>query len=153
MFSNDQILTALKKVIHPEKGKDIVTLGMVSEIVSGEDGISLVVEPEKSNDPFISSVKSTIVKSLKEAFGPDTVISDIKVRLKLIVGKQQVRSDNFLPGVQNIIAVSSGKGGVGKTTVAVNLAEKMGVSLLGQIPIVQSKCESSNKGHPVALED
>ena len=53
MFTRTQILTALRKVIHPEKGKDIVTLGMVTGIDSGENGISLIIEPEKSNDPFI----------------------------------------------------------------------------------------------------
>ncbi len=40
-------------------------MGMISEIESGENGISLTTTPEKSNDPFISSIKSTIVKTLK----------------------------------------------------------------------------------------
>ena len=66
MHKKEDILKALRMVSHPEKGKDIVTLGMVGDITETPEGITIVLVPEKSNDPFLTSIKSNCVRAVKE---------------------------------------------------------------------------------------
>lgn len=115
------VTSALSKVIHPEKGKDIVSLGMVEDDIriSG-NRISFSLLFERPNDPMVSTIKRLCVESIKANVGQEAEIEgNIYVKIKQ---RQQAEEAPVLPDVKHVIAVASGKGGVGKSTVTSNLA-------------------------------
>ena len=120
-FYPAQVIQALKRVIHPEKGIDIVEMGMLEDDIriSG-NRVSFSLLFDRPNDPLISIIKQRATAAIKEEMGPDVEINDnifIKIRQRPKAPEKPI-----LPGVKNVIAVASGKGGVGKSTVTANLA-------------------------------
>lgn len=121
MPSKEQIINALKDVIDPELGRDIVTLGMVRdvEVSGGEVKIKIVLTTPAC------PLKNIIKKSTEDRILSIEGVTSVKVELGSDVPSSKERSDR-LPGVRNILAIGSGKGGVGKSTVSVNLSVALG---------------------------
>ena len=115
------ILDALRTVRYPGNGKNLVEAGMVEDdirIAGNKVSFSLIFD--KPTDPFIRSVVRLAETAINSFISPEVEVKGniaVKYRSPLPEKKPEL-----LPGVKNIIGISSGKGGVGKSTVAANLA-------------------------------
>lgn len=117
MVSEKDVLEALKKVVDPEIGRDIVSLNMIRDLRVEEDGVvSFVLELTTPACPL----RNVLEKSAREVVEKLSGVKEVKIRVSSRV--LPYPSQKSISGVKNIIAIASGKGGVGKSTVAVNLA-------------------------------
>ena len=126
MPSPNEILDQLKKVKYPGFTRDIVSFGIIKDIQVAYAGVTVFLSAPSAN----AEVIQRIAEDVRTVVGAMPGVPEVKVNVEQPAAQPQrgaapSMQKRSIPGVEHIIAVASGKGGVGKSTVAVNLALAM----------------------------
>lgn len=117
-FTEQQVHTALSAIIDPDLGRDIVSLGFLKKVEIDGERIGVTIELTTPACPVKDEMKADAERILRE-LGAEEVEVTMTAR---VVGDNSAKKSAVLPAVANTIAIASGKGGVGKSTVAANVA-------------------------------
>jgi ATP-binding protein involved in chromosome partitioning len=115
-ITRESVLTALGEVLDPEIGKDLVSLGMIENVEVDGTKVNFTVNLTTPACPLKDEIKGSALAAVQAIEGVTEV--NVEMGAKVPVGQKKSEHSN----IKNVIAIASGKGGVGKSTVAVNLA-------------------------------
>ena len=120
--SKEQVIDQLRKVNDPELHRDLVTLNMVKNVAVCEAVVRVTVELTTPACPLKDKIESDVKAAVSQLEGVEEVNVDFTANVAAGTPQQRASANNPLPKVKHIIAVGAGKGGVGKSTIAVNTA-------------------------------